>query len=358
MRPPERIFPPYWIGAIKPGDKLRPFFGWIGRHANGPGNRTKRMTELFGNHYLNPNLVYAQSGWSIAQLNFTIPRATRRNVPVVLNQNGWYYPAWYRGDWQSANRHLLRAHQHSSCVIFQSRFCVEAMSALTGVVPDSPMVLHNAVHLPTIEPAARNPTRRTLWLSGVFHGDADHILFPALEAIDILAQEWRDDPPLLKIAGHFDKAAKKSEWFGRVQRKLDDLSKRRVCAWLGKYSSTELPGLMRDVSLALHLTSKDSCPNSVLERMALGVGHVYANSGGTPELVGDAGISISSTLDWSRQTPVAVDELLEAIKLGFDHWRNLGRKSYDRVKNTFSWDQYIAAHEKIFHAVARQEAGD
>lgn len=351
MRLPEKILPPYWIGESKPVGPVRPFFGSIGRHANGPGNRTKRMTEAFGNFYLNPNLVYAQSAWATPQLNQTISRAVRRHVPVVLNQNGWHYPAWYAGDWKAANAQLVHAHKQASCVIFQSHFCIKAMSALTGVVPNEPLVLHNAVPAPEFEPMKRSLARPILWLSGAFHKDADHILLPALKAIDVLAQEWKEDLPLLKIAGHFDEAARKSDWFEKVRYRLDGLSRRQICNWHGKYSPDELPEMMQDVALALHLTSKDACPNAVLERMALGVGHIYANSGGTPELVGDAGIAVSSPLDWNKQTSVDVDELVEAIKLGISQWRDLGQRSVARVRDQFSWERYIESHEQIFARV-------
>ena len=352
MRLVEKILPPYWVGHFKPNGRLRPFFGWIGRHANGPGNRTKHMIEAFGNYYINPNLAYAQSSWSMEHLESTVTRAVRRNVPIVMNQNGWYYPAWYPGDWKLANKQLLQAHQRSNRVIFQSHFCVEAMSALTGVMPHQPVVLHNAVNVPTGNFTVRNPSRPILWLSGAFHRDADHILLPALEAIEILSQEMKEDSPLLKIAGYFDQGALKSEWYGKVQSKLISLVSRRRCLWLGKYAASELPGLIEDVSLGLHLTSKDSCPNAVLERMALGVGHIYAKSGGTPELIGEAGIGVNSPLDWNRQTPVNVDELVEAMKLGLGCWRILGSNSLNRVKEKFSWDKYINAHKKIFLEVS------
>jgi glycosyltransferase involved in cell wall biosynthesis len=343
--------PPYWIDEFKPTFKVRPYFGWIGRYANGPGNRTKRMIEEFGNYYINPNLVYAQSGWSSAQLENTITDAIRRNVPVVINQNGWYYPAWYAGDWKKANSNLIQFHNRSSRVIFQSKFCVEAMFALTGVLPENPLIVHNAVAVPTANPPTRNPTRPTLWLSGAFHKDADHILLPALEAVSLLAQEWKDNLPLLKIAGHFDLHAQKSDWFGKVKRKIAKLQDDGVCSWIGKYTPSELPELTNDVALALHLTSKDSCPNAVLERMALGIGHVYANSGGTPELVGDAGVAVSSPIDWSRQTAVNTDELVYAIKCGFEQWRSLSSKSFARVCGQFSWDTYVIKHNQIFASV-------
>ena len=24
----------------------------------------------------------------------------KNNVPIVFNQNGWFYPAWYKGNWK------------------------------------------------------------------------------------------------------------------------------------------------------------------------------------------------------------------------------------------------------------------
>jgi len=348
MEPAGDLLPPYWIGAFKPTPKVRPYFGWIGRNTNGPGNRTKRMIGALGNYYINPNLVYAQSGWSISQLENIVPRAIRRNVPVVMNQNGWYYPAWYAGDWKKANTSLIQFHKRSSCVIFQSNFCVEAMIALTGVIPEKPVIVHNAIAVSTANPPNRNPTRPTLWLSGAFHKDADHILLPALEAVSQLAQEWKDNLPLLKIAGYFDSNAEKCDWFYKVKRKIAKLQDDGVCSWIGKYSLSKLPELTSDVALALHLTSKDACPNSVLERMALGIGHVYANSGGTPELVGDAGVAVGSPIDWSRQTAVNTEELLYAIKCGFEQWRDLSSKSFARVSGQFSWDAYVSRHDQIF----------
>lgn len=330
---------------------MRPFFGWIGRNLNGPGARTKRMSQAFGNFYVNPNLIYAQSSWSTIQLKRTIERAVQRRIPIVMNQNGWYYPAWYSGDWKLANKSLLQAHRYSNQVIFQSRFCIEAMSALTGVAPDQPIVIHNAIPLPPERSFARNPQRSVLWLSGAFHSDADHILLPALEAIEILSHEMREDPPLLKIAGYFDNSAAKSEWYSTVLDKIRSLIDRNLCLWIGSYNQSQLPGLMADVVLCLHLTSKDSCPNAVLERMALGVGHIYADSGGTPELVGDAGIGVRSPLDWGKQVSVNVEELVEAIKLGIGRWRVLGSESVNRVEKYFSWDQYIVRHKEIFSSL-------
>jgi glycosyltransferase involved in cell wall biosynthesis len=225
------------------------------------------------------------------------------------------------------------------------------MTALTEVEPSSPIVLHNAVDLCPTSNHCRNPKRPTFWLSGAFHRDADHILLPVIQAMEILASEWKDDPPLLKVAGYFDRNAQQSPWFESVVKNITKLKNLGMCVWVGKYTPNQLPALMQDVTLALHLTNKDACPNSVLERMALGVGHVYANSGGTPELVGDSGISIESAESWESQIPVQVDELVEALKVGVSIWEKLGQMSLERVIANFTYQKYIDRHRDIFNKV-------
>ena len=81
--------------------------------------------------------------------------------------------------------------------------------------------------------------------------------------------------------------------------------------------------------------------------MSLSIGHVFSNSGGTPELIGDSGVGLQVKKDWSSQTPVNTDELIECIKLGLDK-DSLGKKAFTRIKNNFKFDEYIRAHKNIF----------
>ena len=311
--------------------------------------------EIFGNYYINPNIIYTQSGWSLKQIKRINFAASQKKTPIIFNQNGWYYPAWYTGDWRSANAHLLKAHQESKVVIFQSKFCVDAMSELTGFQIDDPLIIYNAVDIALTKPQERNLKRPIIWLSGVFHNNDDHILCPALRAIEILANDLKEDRPLLKIAGYFDKAAQRSDWYPDVKRKINELELRGICSWVGTYQPIFLHDLMSDVSLALHLKSMDPCPNAVLERMALGVGHIYASSGGTPELIGEAGIGINSPKNWNRQTPVDADELACAIKKGLYSAKDLSIAAHARVCKKFSWESYVENHKKIFETVIKKE---
>ncbi len=58
---------------------------------------------------------------------------------------------------------------------------------------------------------------------------------------------------------------------------------------LGHLTPGEMAAAMRSCDVYLHLALNDPCPNVVTEGLASGLPVIYINSGGTPELVGDAG---------------------------------------------------------------------
>jgi glycosyltransferase involved in cell wall biosynthesis len=72
--------------------------------------------------------------------------------------------------------------------------------------------------------------------------------------------------------------------------------------YLPRLPHAELPAAMRSGDIFLNLSENDPCPNIVLEAMACGLPVLYAPSGGTPELVGDAaGLPLNSNEDFPSQ---------------------------------------------------------
>lgn len=69
-------------------------------------------------------------------------------------------------------------------------------------------------------------------------------------------------------------------------RQGDDLPNLR---YIERLPNAELPAAFRSADLFLNLSENDPCPNVVLEAMACGLPVLYVPSGGTPELVGEAG---------------------------------------------------------------------
>lgn len=66
---------------------------------------------------------------------------------------------------------------------------------------------------------------------------------------------------------------------------------------LGVKGREEVPPLMRGSDFLFFPSEFDPCPNTVIEAMACGLPVLYHPSGGTVELVGDAGVPFSGSLE-------------------------------------------------------------
>ena len=350
------LFTPRLLGHLRRRAGLfgtaapKPFFGIVRNMVGGPAVRTRRMIAEFGNALFAPNLVYAQSGWNSAELQGAIAFRAADHAPLVFNQNGWYYPGWYSGDWRTANAALVKVQQAADVVVFQSKFCRDAGLALTGSAPAKSEVLYNAVpHFAAVTKARGSSTGGpTIWLSAVFTPDTEHILTPAIAALAILRK--RIDPriaPRLLLCGRIDPQTRAAPWFHTVERVLARLEAEGACEWIGQYAPGDLPQLLARADIALHLRYKDCCPNAVIERMMTGLPHVYSNSGGTPELVGAAGIGLDVGDTWERQVPVDATALADAIDEALARRAVLADAAIEESRR-FDWGHYIARHREIF----------
>lgn len=94
----------------------------------------------------------------------------------------------------------------------------------------------------------------------------------------------------------------------------------------------------------------DPCPNSVLEAMATGLPILYSNSGGTPELVGNAGISMQVPEDWNNAIYVPSSE---SICQGMINIKNSAHKkgiiARKRAVTYFDSRSWKKRHEAIFN---------
>ncbi len=334
-------------GHRRPVGKPRPFWGIVRNAVGGPAVRTRRMISAFGNALLWPDIIYAQSAWNGEELAGAIAFRRRNTVPMVFNQNGWYYPGWYDGDWRQSNDRLVAAQQAADHVIYQSRFCLEAGRALTGYVAPRYTILHNAVPSPVMH-GPRQSDGRTCWLSAVFTPDSEHILRPALQAFKLLRRRHpAGRAPRLIIAGRIPAATRQQAWFQSVEKEIRALLDEGGGEWLGEYRPSDLPLHLMRADLALHLKYKDPCPNAVIERMACGLPHVFSNSGGTPELIANAGIALEVPDTWEYQASVDPEQLASAIEQGLMCREELSAVAKQRAAQ-YSWQNYLECHRQLF----------
>ena len=84
-------------------------------------------------------LEYMASSESISLLK-------KQKLPIILNQNGVFYPAWFKEDWEKRNLTLARIYHSADYVFWQSNFCRMASNKFLGKRTDNGEVLYNAVY--------------------------------------------------------------------------------------------------------------------------------------------------------------------------------------------------------------------
>src|SRR5581483_9601097 len=154
----------------------------------------------------------------------------------------------------------------ADATIFQSRYSLEKHREL-GYELVEPHVIVNAV-----DPAIFNTDGRES--------------FSRNRPLRVVASSWSDNPrkggPTYSwLAEHLDASHFEFTFAGRTRAPLP-----RV---VGPLTSTELADLLRSSDVFVTASENDPCSNAVLEALACGLPVAYLDSGGHPELVGDAG---------------------------------------------------------------------
>ena len=92
---------------------------------------------------------------------------------------------------------------------------------------------------------------------------------------------------------------------------------------MGHLAPDALADVLRSCHVGLHLAENDPCPNVVLEALASGLPVLYRDSGGTPELVGEAG------------APVTIEGFGPALRDVLAARPSLGHAARDRAVREF-----------------------
>lgn len=345
---------------------IRPYFGWsLGGRPGGPQVRTARLAEAFGNFKIRPNVLYLNSSGIPSRREAALVRTLNPGLKVVYNQNGVFYPAWYSSsdpnEWREKNATMLAKARGADRVLFQSQFCKTALEEVTGAKVEGEVLYNAAPDFGFKTRFARSERSQvTLAMTANFGLDCEHFLAPAVGAMEILSKKWGPSCPKLILLGSFNEI----EVFNlpklaHLRSLFEELRSRGVIASHGPYSTDRLAEAYADVDLALHLRDQDACPNAVIERMSLGLGHVYLDSGGTSELVGDAGVKVAAPEgfrvdDFFCASP---DSVAQAIDAAVTQTTTLSERARARYEAHFTWPKYVTAHRRVFESVLAKARG-
>jgi glycosyltransferase involved in cell wall biosynthesis len=177
----------------------------------------------------------------------------------------------------------------ADATILQSRYSLERHAEL-GYHLANPVVIPNSVDATIFHPPpAREP------LGG--------------RRVRVIATSWSDNPRkgadlLSWLDRHFDADRYELTFAGRLPMRLERI---RVA---GAVDSHSLAELLRGHDLYLAPSWDDPCSNALLEALACGLPAAFRQSGGHPELVGEAGLPFQD----DEELPGVLDHLVDEIE--------------------------------------------
>ncbi|MDX6407727.1 MAG: hypothetical protein QOE13_798, partial [Gaiellaceae bacterium] len=102
----------------------------------------QKLASRWPNETTRFTLLYLGSTWLPRDLGALLGLARRRDVPVVVNQDGVAYPGWAGTRTDELNRPLRQGLLAADHVLYQSRFSKESSDRFLGEPRGSWEVLH------------------------------------------------------------------------------------------------------------------------------------------------------------------------------------------------------------------------
>ncbi len=320
----------------------RVFYGGArGGDVGGPLVKVQRLREHFPEHRWTYNLVYCLSNAPyLPDAALALLRA--RGIPIVHNQNGLFYPAWFAGDWRAQNARMARTYHQARHVFWQSAFCRRSAAHFLGERQGAGEVLFNAVDTTHFRPLDRpRGAAVTLLITGKIDGHLFYRVDSTLRGMALAVRRGLDTR--LVVAGWVAPGIE-----SRTHDLAAELGLSGRVSLTGAYTQRSAPSVYGAADIYVMTKHMDPCPNTVLEAMACGLPVVYSASGGVPELVGAAGSGVAVPEDWDRvhvPEPSALADAMLAVAAQREVLSALARQ---RAEQHFDIRHWIARHRQVF----------
>jgi glycosyltransferase involved in cell wall biosynthesis len=317
----------------------------------GPLVKVQRLSAHFAEHPWRYNIAYVLSNAPyLPDLAFALLKA--RGIPVVHNQDGVFYPAWYGGDWQSQNRRMARSFHGADHVFYQSEFCRRAAHRFLGGREGPGEILYNAVDTDRFRPQADAARERPGGMTFLLTGKIGTHLFYRLQStlLGLAEARKRGLEAKLVIAGALDAAAQGAARQAIAEYRLDDCVR-----MVGAYSQAAAPTLYASAQAYITTKHQDPCPNAVLEALACGLPVLYSNTGGVPELVGgDAGVALECAEDWERPQVPSTSDIADGMLRIAGNVAQMSSAARARAVARFDIRAWLDRHDRTFRQLLRR----
>lgn len=321
-----------FYGGARPGD------------VGGPLVKVKRLREAFPESWWRYSVVYTLSNTPYLP-DIALSLLKFQGVPIVHNQNGVFYPAWFKGDWQARNARMARTFHQADHVFFQSRFCEKSAERFLGARSGPGEVLYNAVDTKTFTPATVKPREQSSTFRFLLTGKIDNHLFYRLESslCGLAEARRRGLDCSLEIAGWIADAP-----MARAQALATELGISKVVSITGSYTQETAPDIYRRADAYVMTKHNDPCPNTVLEALSCGLPVLYSDSGGVGELAGPCGIAVPCEESWEAPKVPDTTELADGMLKIAAECDALSRTARERAEARFDIGPWLERHREIF----------
>ncbi len=298
------------------------------------------------------DLLYAVSSVGFPGRQRVVDRGRARRIPMVLNQNGVYYPATGGRRWRSLNRPIDTLRRSADFIIYQTEFCKIACDTFLGPVSTPFTIACNAVdtdfYVPADPPPSlESPTVLALWGAGGRNRRTRVTVESFLEFRSRIPQAR------LILAGYHEPSPQHRE----ARKMMDELvaaagQPLECIRYLPRYTGQEAPGVFQQAHVLLHTQPNDNCPHLVVEAMACGVPVVHQDNGGTPQMVTPlGGVAVPSGSSWETIDYPAPGAFAVAMEQVFREWHAFHRQARARAVEFMSLQAFLREHRRVFELV-------
>ena len=306
----------------------------------GPMVKIKKLKNFFPEYQTKFNIVYLLSNSSFLTPS-SINLIKRRSLPIVLNQNGVFYPAWFDGDWKRENSKMSHIYHAADYVLWQSSFCKKASEKFLGRRKGAGEILYNAVDTSFFKPNKYlNNLRFTFLITGNIRKKSNYRISSVLYALKEIIKEDKDI--CLTISGYIED---KKYFFSEI----DQLDLAENVNFLKTYTQKEAPKIYQHSDAYITMSYQDNCPTAVIEAMACGLPILFSSSGGIPELVDkNSGIGLEVSENWNVTKIPEKYAIVEGMKKVIENKIIMSEASRYRASQLFDIKKWTIKHKLIF----------
>jgi len=320
--------------------------------SGGPLVKARLLKQHFPETRFGFSLVYLLSN-ALYLPDAVIGAIRLRGIPIVLNQNGVFYPAWYPAGWERENAQMAHAYHRASHVFWQSEFCRRCADTFLGPRSGPGEVLYNAVDTSRFTPATgdRPAGRFRFLMTGKFGASTAYRI---ASSIDGIAEARRGGLDVsLQVAGFIDAAVE-----AQMRERSRALGLGDAIAFTGPYSSAQAPAIYQAADAYIITKHNDPCPNVVIEALASGLPVLYSASGGVAELVGsEAGVGLAVEESFDHVVVPNGAAIAQGIAEIIAARAVMATASRDRALGRYGLHGWIARHSTVFDQLVGEDTG-